>query len=408
DPTAPMIAFWVAFGALAVGDLAISARRRLAIDVSAPREIFSGERAAVILSFDPARPPPPGLTGRLRWPEGLSGPDGAAVTVGANGAPEVRFDVTARRRGRWRLDAVWLSWPSRLGLFEQLPRVALDREIAVTPNIRPIQSGQIDVQVRSALFGVKENALVGEGSDFHQLRDFVNGMDHRRIDWKRSARRRELVAKEMRAERNHHVVLALDNGYLMREEIAGLPKIDHQVNAALAAGWAAVLGGDQIGLFAFDARPRLYAPPDPGRAAFSRLRSRVANLEYRSVESNHTLAMAHLHQKLRRRSLVLLFSDFVDPTSAELLVENMAMLNRHHVIVFVTLRDPALRAVAAGAAGSLTGVARAVSAAQMLKERRVVLERLSRLGVLVIDSDPGALSMRVVSAYLNIKARELI
>ena len=136
------------------------------------------------------------------------------------------------------------------------------------PNIRLVQSGQIDVTVQSTLYGVKENMLKGEGSEFHQLREYVTGMDPRTIDWKQSARHRALVAKEMRAERNHHVVLALDNGFLMREEIAGLPKIDHAINAALACAWAAGLGGDQVGLYAFDSQPRMFLPPEPGAGRF--------------------------------------------------------------------------------------------------------------------------------------------
>ena len=129
----------------------------------------------------------------------------------------------------------------------------------------------LDVAVRSALYGAKENLLVGEGSEFHQLRDFSRGMDPRGIDWKRSARHRSLLGKEMRAERNHSILLALDNGYLMREEIAGLPKIDHHITAMLSLAWAGVLTGDRVGLFAFDARPRAYQPPEGGRAAFTRL-----------------------------------------------------------------------------------------------------------------------------------------
>jgi len=53
----------------------------------------------------------------------------------------------------------------------------------VSPNIRRVRSGEIDVAVRSALYGTKENFLVGEGSEFHQLRDFSRGMDPRSIDW---------------------------------------------------------------------------------------------------------------------------------------------------------------------------------------------------------------------------------
>ena len=212
----------------------------------------------------------------------------------------------------------------------------------------------------------------------------------------------------MRAERNHHLIIALDNGRLMREELDGLPRIDHCINAALALTWAAGLGGDRVGLLAYDARPRLFLPPEPGRRAFAAFRSRAAELEYRSVDANHTLAMATLMARTPRRSLVVAFSDFADATTAELLVENVAALSRRHVVIFVAMRDPALARIAAATPDGIDDVARAVTAGEMLRERAAVMERLGRLGVTVIDAAPKAISTRLISTWLDLKAREAI
>src|SRR3546814_8590151 len=74
--------------------------------------------------------------------------------------------MRARRRGTWRLDRLWLRWPSRLRLLEFTPSVALDLTVAVVPSLRPMLSGIIDVAVRSQLFGAKENIVKGEGSEY--------------------------------------------------------------------------------------------------------------------------------------------------------------------------------------------------------------------------------------------------
>merc|ERR1711965_1108868 len=100
-----------------------------------------------------------------------------------------------------------------------------------------------------------------------------------------------------------------------------------------------------------------------GRRAFAQLRSHTAALDYRLVETNHTLALSHLHQRLSRRSLVVVFSDFVDTTTAELLIENVQMLNRHHVVVFVSLRDPLLAAYHHKSVNSLAMVSEVAAAA---------------------------------------------
>ncbi|MEM9780972.1 MAG: DUF58 domain-containing protein [Pseudomonadota bacterium] len=380
-------------------DLALSLGRPVSLAATAPDEVFTGQTVTLMLT--PSHRPP-GLTARFDWPEGLSGPADARLDQG----PSTAVPMTGRRRGKWTVEALWLSWTSRLGLIEFVPRLALDLTIAAVPDIRPVQSGAIDVKVRSTLFGVKENFARGEGSEFHQLRDFMQGMDTRSIDWKHSARHLQLVAKEMRAERNHHVIVALDNGYLMRAEVGGLPKIDHAVNAALVTAWAAGVGGDLVGLYAYDERPRLFVPPEPGRLAFARLRARTAELSYRGVETNHTLAMASLVARTPRRSLVIVFSDFVDATSAELMVENMAAIARRHVLVFVAIRDPAVERLATAEPGDVDAMATAVAAGGLMAERRLVMEKLSRLGIVVIDAAPGQVSARVVSTYLDLKARE--
>ena len=407
-PDATGLWLFGALGMLMLADILLSrARGGWHVALDGPREIFTGETRRFTLRVS-GRGMPRELGARPDWPAGLDGPEEVRLAPAPGGGAAAAIELGARRRGIWHVRRLWLGWSSRLGLIGFCPSIALDMAVAAVPNIRPVQSGRIDVAVRSALFGVKENMLRGEGSEFHQLRDYVAGMDPRTIDWKQSARHRAMVAKEMRAERNHHVILALDNGYLMREEIAGLPKIDHAINAALACAWAAGLGGDLVGLYAFDSQPRLWLPPEPGRAAFARLRRRTADLDYRSVETNHTLAMAHLHQRLQRRALVVVFSDFVDTTTAELLVENVAVLSRRHVIVFVALRDPGLEAIADAAPDNLTEVARAVMAAEMLRERRLVMGRLARLGVLVVDAFPQAVTARLVSTYLDIKSREVV
>ena len=391
---------WPVLFGLMVIDLALSRRGGLQLDVEAPREVFTNEDAHLRLVA------PAGAPGRmdirLDWPAGLRGPSEQTL----EGAATIPF--RAARRGVWRLDAVWLRWPSRFKLLEFIPKAPLDLTISVVPNIRPVRSGAIDVLVRSTLFGIKDVMFKGEGSDFHQLREFTAGMDPSSIDWKRSARQRKLLGKEMRAEQNHHVILAIDTGYLMREEIAGVARLDHAINAALATGWAAVVGGDLIGLFAYDSRPHLFAPPAAGRGAFAQLRSRTAALEYRSVESNPTLAMAELSARTPRRSLLIVFTEFVDTTTAELLVENLAMLSRRHVVIFVALRDPMLEDRVLKGAETMSEVAESVAAGQMQRERTEVLGRLTRLGVTVVDTAPGDLTPRLVSAYLDLKKREAI
>ncbi|MSU88110.1 DUF58 domain-containing protein [Rhodobacteraceae bacterium 2CG4] len=409
-PPQAALALWTVLAVLALADLAlVPGARALDVALDAPAEVFAGEDVRLRVRVGARRGPVPPVAGaRAEADDALGGLTRFALAPVAPDRADGAVTLHAGRRGLFRVAAVWLRWPSPLALWEVVARLPTDLALRVVPNIRPVVSGTIDAQVRSELYGVKDTVSRGEGSEFHQLVEFTTGMDTRAIDWKHSARHRALVAKEMRAERNHQIILALDNGYLMRGEVAGLARIDHAINAALAMTWAAGLGGDLVGLYSFDAEPRRYIPPQPGRAAFPALRSQLAEMGYSSVESNHTLALAHLNARLKRRSLIVIFSDFADTTTAELLVENLQVLNRAHVIVFVTLRDPELETRQDAMPDSADAVAEAVVAADMARERQLVLDRLARLGILCLETAPNTLTARLLSTYLEIKARELI
>ena len=116
----------------------------------------------------------------------------------------------------------------------------------------------------------------------------------------------------------------------------------------------------------------------------------------------------HLSGRLKRRSLIVIFSDFVDTITAELMIENIQVLARHHFVVYVALRDPMLGKLIEPEETTLDAVARSVAARQILHERRAVMEKLARLGVLCLDSTPEALTSDLIARYIEIKSREMI
>ena len=402
---------WAVFAVVGLGDLLASTpAKHLDVVVAAPKLGYSGGVARLVAQISARKSVlPPGLMVRLDLDAALG--DGllpAPARTDDNLRAATAVDLALARRGVHVIRSIALKWQSRLGLFEIIGSWPLTHTLTVVPDVTPVLSGQIQTQMLPLMEGIKDMQLRGQGSEFHQLRDFTTGMDPRNIDWKRSARLRSLVARETRAERNHQIMLCLDSGHLMSETIGGLSKLDRAINAALALAWAGGLGGDQVGLYSFDSRPRVFVPPAPGRAAFARLQATCAALSYETVETNHTLGMTHLSGKLARRSLIIVFSDFVDSITAELMVENMAVMSRRHLVLFVALRDPALAALAHPEVVTLDAVARSVAATQMLRERRDVLDRLARLGVICLDTTPETLTGALISRYIDIKSRELI
>ena len=407
----PLWLLWLGASVAATGADALLAlpRRRLRVEATAPQTLFIGSTDPLVL-----RLAAPGwlrrvpIEVRLDVDERLEAQPSAEVVLDG-GEAALDVPLVPRRRGQALLHRAHLRWMGPLGLVQLVARHELGAAVAVVPNIRAVRAAALRFfSNKDFLAGLKIEQYVGDGSEFDALRDYQPGLDHRAIDWKSSARHRKLLVKDFRAERNHQVVLCFDVGYQMAEVASGIPKLDHAINAALLMGYVALKTGDRVGAFAFDDRVRSSGEPQAGVHSFPALQQWSAGIEYSAAETNYTIGLTELSAKLRRRSLVILFTDFVDTVTAELMLENVARLSRRHIVVFVTLEDRALAVLLRGDPTTLTDLNRAVVAADMRRERDVVLGRLRRLGVFCIEEAPEGLTTSLVNRYLEIKRRELI
>lgn len=316
--------------------------------------------------------------------------------------------VTPQRRGTGALEEVWLRWTGPLGLGARQARQALDRAVRVWPNLAPVRSPALQAFLRHSEMGLIARRIRGEGTMFEALAEYQPGMDKRRIDWKSSARHAHLYAKEYEAERNNQIVFAFDCGQAMCEPVGGQPRIDRAVTAALTTAYAALKGGDKVALFGFAARPELFTPFATDAREFHRLQVAAAGLDYHSQEPNFTLALATLAGQLKRRSLIVVFSDFTDPTSAELMIESIGRLTARHLVLFVAMADEELETIAQTAPDDVSRLAMAVSADGLLRQRALVLSRLRQIGAQVIEAPHAQIGTRLLDRYLSIKRRGAI
>ena len=326
----------------------------------------------------------------------------------SDGSAQGAVMFVPNRRGTARFETLWLRWTGPLALGARMVRKPLGQEVRVWPNIGAVRSPALQTFLRDAQFGLIARRMRGEGTQFEALTDYQPGMDRRRIDWKSSARHVHLYAKEYETERNNQIVFAIDCGQAMCEPIDGIPRIDRAVSAALATAYVALRTGDRAAIFGFAARPEVMSPFVSSTREFYRLQQAAAALDYQAQEPNFTLAMASLTARLQRRSLIVVFSDFTDPTSAELMLESIGRLSRRHLVLFVTLEDAELQGIADAPPDDMQTLAMAVTADSLLRQRELVRLRLRQAGADVLEAPYASVGTRLIDAYLAIKRARAI
>jgi len=380
-------------------------------EVSAPADTEVGQPTRIVAEAVFANREVRGAEAALECDPRLSA--NGRVTIPVPRTPEVglwegRIDVHPTRRGTAQITRAWLRWEGRMGLGARQAVKTIDQSVRIWPDLSAVRSPELQTFLRNAQLGLIARRIRGEGTQFEALSEYEAGMDRRRIDWKASARHTRLFARENESERNNQIVFAFDCGQAMCEPVDGLPRIDRAVSAALTCAYVVLKGGDKVSLFGFAQRPQIMTPFIGDARAFHRLQSAAAGLDYQATEPNFTLALATLTAKLKRRSLVVLFSDFTDPTSAELMVESLGRLVHKHLVLFVTIADSEVENLITAPPSDIATLARSVTADTLSQQRKLVLGRLRRMGVDVIEAPWDAIGPRLIDRYFAIRASEAI
>ena len=311
--------------------------------------------------------------------------------------------LTAAARGAGLIDAAYLRWTGFLGLVHVQKRLPLDARVVITPDLKGVEQDASNLFSIDNIYGVRVQNQLFNGSEYHALREYDASQDHRRIDWRSSARHMKLLSREFQAERNHHIVLAYDTGRLMGEPLRGLKRLDRAIYAGLLLGYCALKIGDNIRTFAFASKPYHAASQISGTQAFEVLKHQLSGLEDSEEESNHTLALADLNAKVARRSLIVLFTDFIDEVSADLMLESLNRLSKKHLVLFVAFKDEVVDNLIDQAPLHPEDVTRAVFARRLAVQRERVFTILRRQGIEVLEAPTEDLATAIVSKYLALK-----
>jgi uncharacterized protein (DUF58 family) len=236
----------------------------------------------------------------------------------------------------------------------------------------------------------------------------VPGDETRIIDWKATARRGKPIARQYEEERRQQVLLMIDAGRLLTAEVDGVPRLEAVVTAAMQLARAAVEHDDNVGLMVFADEVQRYVAPARGRRALRGVLEGLAAAEGRLAESDYPAAFRYLAAHNRKRALTVLFTDVVDPAASDAIVAHAATLRPRHLPLAVTLRDPALEAVAAARPAGVGAAFERAAAEELLGAREAALAAMRARGVMVLDVPPGSAGEAVVARYHQLKRRGLL
>ena len=318
------------------------------------------------------------------------------------GWSEIRYQVRPLARGEARFERPELRLTSPLQLWQVTRYVGEASDVRVYPNFRALAKYTLlATDNRLSQIGVLQVRRRGEGTEFHQLREYRQGDPQRAIDWKATARTARLIAREYEEEKDQRVLLVIDCSRRMASKDDALSHFDHTLNAALLLGHVALRQGDAVGMLTMGGVQR-YLEPRKSIGAVHAMLNRVYDLEPTLAVPDYDQAARDVMRHVRRRALVIILTNLRDEDD-ETLLPGLNLLRTRHLVVLASLREAIIGRALSTRVDSFDRAVTHAAAADYLAERERVFRRIGAAGVISLDVEPERLPIALVNRYLDIK-----
>lgn len=319
------------------------------------------------------------------------------------------YHLEPHHRGPTSFGHIHLRSRSRLAFWTFFDRRPMPTPVRVYPDIQAVHGIELLARKnRVAETGLKLSRLRGRGTEFDRLREYRREDEFRNIDWKATARQQHLISREYVVERNQNILLVLDCGRSMCNELGGITHLDRALNAAIVLSYIALRQGDNVGFLAFSNRAERWVRPVRGAGAIQSIIRHTYDLVPRYEVSDYGLMVEELRRRFRKRSLVVLLTHALDELHLEAICRHVRELRSPHLVLAAFLRNVPLYDRVLSVPKSDVDAFQIAAAAEMVHAQTRQIAELNHSGLLVLDTLPEQLSSELISRYLDIKARHLL
>ncbi len=192
-------------------------------------------------------------------------------------------------------------------------------------------------KVTDVFAGRYKSIFKGAGMEFDEVREYLPGDEIRSIDWNVTARMGHPFIKKFAEERELTIMILLDVSNSCRFGTSERLKSELAAEICSVIAFSAVQNNDKVGMFTFTDRVEKYIPPRKGLKHVLRvIREALYNQpEGTGTDINHILE--HLNKVTTRSMTTFIISDFF----AENFKKKLAITNKRHDVIAVTIADPA-------------------------------------------------------------------
>lgn len=189
--------------------------------------------------------------------------------------------------------------------------------------------------INSQMQGDFHSIFKGSGLEFDDIRPYQYGDDIRTIDWNVSAKGHGTYVKTFREEKEQTIFFILDVSASQNIGTPGKTKVDISREICGVLALSGAKESSQLGLICFSDERELFLKPAKGTVQAYQMIYSLASLRPKSQKTNLNKAITFALNSIKRRSVIIMISDFID----EGYLHSLKSLARRHDLVMIRVSD---------------------------------------------------------------------
>lgn len=319
------------------------------------------------------------------------------------------YELKPTQRGEYSFGCLNVFARSLLALVERRFECCECSTTKVYPSFIQMRKYELmAISDRLTEVGIKKVRRISRNNEFEQIRDYVQGDDMRIINWKATARQSKLMVNQYLDEKSQQVFCIIDKGRTMKMPFDGMSLLDYAINAALVISNIALLKQDKAGLITYSVKIDQMLPADRKNNQINTILDALYSQQTDFLESNNELLYATIRQKVRQRSLLMLFTNFEGLSSMLRQLPMFIQLEKNHLLVIVFFENTEIKDSLNKKASSVEEIYIKTICEKFAREKRQIVKELNKYGIHSILTTPEKLTVDTINKYLQLKALGLI
>ena|SRR3990167_5636245 len=192
--------------------------------------------------------------------------------------------------------------------------------------------------IDGVLSGIHKSPYKGSSIEFLEHKEYSPGNEIKHIDWKVHARTDKYYIKQFEEETNLKCYIFLDTSGSMGYKSTGISKFEYATTLAASLAYLLLKQSDMAGLISFSDKVQQFIPPRSRLTHLHILLNALTKLKT-AGKSNISNVLKEFIEKIGRRSLIIIISDFFDDTEKIIHQLKYFQFKKNEVILFHIL-DP--------------------------------------------------------------------